>query len=120
MLSLCPRQSENCRAGGAFAIYVSFAVTEFISFKSEEVTEFLILGASFGYIARHRPKEDVAHERKRDEKVDKVVERLFNEQREYHVKDKQSRIDPKQSLAKRVVAVSSVHKSVKLVFEFSH
>ncbi len=120
MLALCPRQSENCRAGGAFAIDVSFAVTEFISFKPEEITEFLILSASFCYIARHRSKEDVAHERDRDEKVDKIVERLFNEQREYHVKNKQSRIDPKQGLAKRVVSISSVHKSVKLVFEFSH
>jgi hypothetical protein len=63
MLSFRLRQSQNCLAGRTFAVDVSFAVAEFVSFKSEKIAEFLIFRAPFCNIARHRSEEDVAHER---------------------------------------------------------
>ena len=42
MLALCLRKSENCLAGGAFAVNVSLSVAEFVFAELEEAAEFVV------------------------------------------------------------------------------
>ena len=46
MLSLCLRQAEHCTASVTLAIYMRFAVAEFVFAKLEESAEFLVLAAT--------------------------------------------------------------------------
>ena len=42
MLALCLRESEDCLARGALAVYVSLSVAEFVSAELEESAELVV------------------------------------------------------------------------------
>ena len=72
MLAFSLWQSEDCFAAWAFAVDVSFSVTEFISSELKEIAEFFIFRASFGDISRHSPIKYISYKEHCRHKINDV------------------------------------------------
>ncbi len=78
MLAFSLGQSEDCFALRAFAVDVSFSVTELIFSELEEIAELFVLGSPFCDITRHRSIKYVSYKSHSNEKICEVKQGRVN------------------------------------------